>query len=149
MTAPIDVVLARLEGVRKAGKGWRADSPVTGSKGAVSICEADNGSILIHDFSAAGVHEVLAAIGLKPGDLFPERERPQSAADRKANRDALAMVGLRSAAEVIGRESKVVLAAVGSLLKGEALPLAEVERLRLAGERIDAVRDALACEVRA
>jgi hypothetical protein len=148
MSRPIDVVLERLQNVRKAGRGWRADSPVTGSKGAVSIAEADNGSVLVNDFSAAGVHEVLAAIGLRPSDLFPTSERAQTPADRKANRDALALVGLRSAAEVIGRESKVVLAAVGWLLKGEALPDSEIERLRLAGERIDAVRDALACEVR-
>jgi hypothetical protein len=40
-----------------------------------------------------------------------------------------------------------VLAAVGAVMKGEALPLTEVERLREAGRRIDAVRDALACEV--
>jgi hypothetical protein len=145
---PVDVVLSKLEGVRKAGKGWRADSPVTGSKGAVSICEADSGAVLVNDFSAAGVHEVLAAIGLKPGDLYPPREHPQSAADRRANRDRLALTGVRAAAEVIGRESKVVLAAVGWLLKGEALPDSEIERLRLAGERIDAVRDALSCEVR-
>jgi hypothetical protein len=54
---------------------------------------------------------------------------------------------LRSAAEVIGFESKVVLAAVGAVMKGEALPLTEVERLREAGRRIDAVRAALSCEV--
>jgi hypothetical protein len=149
MSRPIDVVLGRLEGVRKAGKGWRADSPCGNrSRGALSIAESDAGGVLLCDFSGYSAAEVCDAIGLKVSDLYPERAKEQSPADRRENRRALALASVQSAAEVIGRESRVVLAAVGSLLKGEALPLAEVERLRLAGERIDAVRDALSCEVR-
>jgi hypothetical protein len=148
MSRPIDVVLERLPNVRRCGRGWRADSPVTGSKGAVSICEADSGAVLVNDFSAAGVHEVLAAIGLQPSDLYPPRERPQSAADRRANRDRLALTTVRAAAEVLAAEALVLLAAAGWLRSGEPLPESEVERLRLAERRIDAARDALACEVR-
>jgi hypothetical protein len=148
MSRPIDVVLERLPNVRKAGKGWRADSPVTGSKGAVSICEADSGAILLNDFSAASVTEVLSAIGLRPSDLFPPSEKSQTPADRRENRDRLALTGVRSAAEVLATEGTIVLSAVGWLLKGEVLPDSEAERLREAGRRIDAVRAALSCEVR-
>jgi hypothetical protein len=148
MTRPIDMVLARLENVRRSGRGFRADSPCgSKSRGALSIAESDAGGVLLHDCSGFSVAEVCDAIGLKVSDLFPERAKEQTPADRKANRDAMALVGLRSAAEVIGFESKVVLAAVGAVMKGEALPLTEVERLREAGRRIDAVRAALSCEV--
>jgi hypothetical protein len=145
---PVDLVLSKLEGVRRSGRGWRADSPVSGSKGAVSVAEADNGSVLICDFSAAGVHEVLAAIGLQPSDLYPPSERAQSAADRRANRDRLALTTVRAAAEVLAAEALVLLAAAGWLRSGEPLPESEVERLRLAERRIDAARLALSAEVR-
>jgi hypothetical protein len=144
---PIDLVLSKLEGVRRSGRGWRANSPCSGSKGAVSVAESDAGGVLLCDFSGYSAAEVCDAIGLKVSDLFPERERPQSASDRRENRRALALASVESAAAVIGFESKVVLAAVGAVMKGEALPLTEVERLREAGRRIDAVRAALSCEV--
>jgi hypothetical protein len=149
MSRPIDLVLSRLQGVRKSGRGWRADSPVTGSKGAVSICEADSGAVLLNDFSAASVTEVLSAIGLRPSDLYPPRAKEQSPADRRENRRALALASVQSAAEVLAAEGTIVLSAVGWLLTGEPLPESEVERLREAGRRIDAVRAALSCEVRA
>jgi hypothetical protein len=145
---PVDRILERLENVRRFNRGWRADSPCGNkSRGALSVAEADSGGVLLRDHSGYTVAEVVEALGLRMTDLFPPRAREQTPADRKANRDAMALVGLRSAAEVIGFESKVVLAAVGAVMKGEALPLTEVERLREAGRRIDAVRDALACEV--
>jgi hypothetical protein len=145
---PVDRILERLENVRRFNRGWRADSPCGNkSRGALSVAESDAGGVLLCDFSGYSAAEVCDAIGLKVSDLYPERAKEQTPADRKANRDAMALVGLRSAAAVIGFESKVVLAAVGAVMKGEALPLTEVERLREAGRRIDAVRDALSCEV--
>jgi hypothetical protein len=149
MSRPIDVVLGRLEGVRRCGRGWRADSPCgSRSRGALSIAESDAGGVLLCDFSGYSVAEVCDAIGLKVSDLYPERAKEQTPADRKANRDAMALTGARAAAEVLAAEGTIVLSAVGWLLKGEPLPEVEVERLRMAGRRIDAVRDALACEVR-
>jgi hypothetical protein len=149
MTAPIDVVLARLEGVRKAGKGWRADSPVTGSKGAVSICEADSGAALIHDFSAASVTEVLSAIGLKPGDLYPERAKEQTPADRRANRDRLALTGVRAAADALLHEALVLGALAGAIRSGSPIEESDAARIGDAIEAIDRVRLALSAEVRA
>jgi hypothetical protein len=148
MSRPIDMVLARLENVRRSGRGFRADSPCGNkSRGALSIAESDAGGVLLCDFSGYSVAEVCDAIGLKVSDLYPERAKEQTPADRKANRDALALTGARAAAEVLAAEGTIVLSAVGWLLKGEPLPEVEVERLRMAGRRIDAVRAALACEV--
>jgi hypothetical protein len=145
---PVDRILERLENVRRFNRGWRADSPCGNkSRGALSIAEADSGGVLLRDHSGYTVAEVCDAIGLKVSDLFPERERPQSASDRRENRRALALASVQSAAEVLAAEGTIVLSAVGAVMKGEALPLTEVERLREAGRRIDAVRDALACEV--
>jgi hypothetical protein len=146
---PVDLVLSKLEGVRRCGRGFRADSPCGNkSRGALSIAESDAGGVLLHDFSGFSVSEVCDAIGLKVSDLFPPSERAQTPADRRENRDRLALTGVRAAAEVLAAEALVLLAAVGAVLRGELLPEVEVERLREAGRRIDAVRDALACEVR-
>jgi hypothetical protein len=113
----------------------------------LSIAEADSGAVLVNDFSGHSVAEVLDALGLRPSDLYPGRERPQSAADRRENRRALALASVQSAAEVLAAEGTIVLSAVGWLLKGEPLPEVEVERLREAGRRIDAARLALSAEV--
>jgi hypothetical protein len=149
MTAPIDQVLARLENVRRSGRGFRADSPCGNrSRGALSIAESDAGGVLLHDFSGFSVSEVCDAIGLRTSDLFPPRAREQTPADRRENRDRLALTGVRAAAEVLAAEGTIVLSAVGWLLTGEPLRESEIERLRLAERRIDAVRAALSCEVR-
>jgi hypothetical protein len=146
---PVDLVLSKLEGVRRFNRGWRADSPCGNrSRGALSVAEADSGGVLLRDHSGYTVAEVCDAIGLKVSDLFPTSERAQTPAARRENRRALALASVQSAAEVLAAEGMIVLSAVGWLLKGEVLPDSEAERLREAGRRIDAVRAALSCEVR-
>jgi hypothetical protein len=146
---PVDLVLSKLEGVRRSGRGWRADSPVSGSKGAVSVAEADNGSVLICDFSAAGVHEVLAAIGLKPGDLYPPSERAQTPAARRENRDRLALTAARAAADALLHEALVLGALAGAIRSGSPIEESDAARIGDAIEAIDRVRLALSAEVRA
>jgi hypothetical protein len=148
MSRPIDVVLGRLEGVRRCGRGWRADSPCgSRSRGALSIAESDAGGVLLCDFSGYSVAEVCDAIGLKVSDLYPERAKEQTPADRRANRDALALTTVRAAAEVLAAEALVLLAAAGWLRSGEPLPTVELDRLQVAERRIDAARLALSAEV--
>jgi hypothetical protein len=113
----------------------------------LSIAEADSGAVLVNDFSGHSVAEVLDALGLRPSDLYPGRERPQSAADRRENRRALALASVQSAAEVLAAEALVLLAAAGWLRSGEPLPEVELDRLQVAERRIDAARLALSAEV--
>ena len=70
----IDELLARLEGVRRSGRGWMALSPTRAERTpSLKIDLGDDGRILLHDFGDAtiSISEICAAIGIAPRDLFP------------------------------------------------------------------------------
>ncbi len=77
MTAPIEVVLARLDGVKPVGKGkWMARTPTRDDKTpSLSIRELDDGRVLLHDFGGDNTAAVLDAIGLAFADLSPGGDR--------------------------------------------------------------------------
>ena len=71
----IETVLDRLEGVRKVGDGWQAKCPSHEDRHpSLSIGVGDDGRVLLKCQANCETTDVLAAIGLKLGDLF-ERER--------------------------------------------------------------------------
>lgn len=150
MSAPVDRILARLEGVRRSGPGWRANCPIGHrSRGTLAIAEADTGAVLMRCHAGCAAAEIVAAVGLTLADLFPPRERAeQSAADRRENRERLALANVRDAAQMIDNELYVILIAIAMQARGEALSEQDQERLRLAHERIAGARKALAREVR-
>jgi len=65
-------VLDRLAGVRQSGEcRWMARCPSHEDKSpSLSIRETEDGRILIHCVASCEVGDVLAAIGLRMGDLF-------------------------------------------------------------------------------
>jgi len=67
-------LIGRLEKVKRSGRNVRAVCPVHGSKGqTLSVTEKDGGYIVAHCFSCgAGGPEVVKALGLPVGLLFPE-----------------------------------------------------------------------------
>lgn len=69
------ILLDRLDGVRPSGAGrWVARCPAHPDRSpSLSIRELNDGRVLIHDFAGCPPGDVLAALGLSLGDLFPER----------------------------------------------------------------------------
>lgn len=65
-------LLDRLERVRKTGPGrWIARCPAHADrKPSLSVCEGDDGRVLVHDFGGCKIGDVLAAVGLTIADLF-------------------------------------------------------------------------------
>lgn len=133
-----DVLLSRLEGVKRTGQGrWVAKCPAHDDRTpSLSIRETDDGRVLVHDFGGCDTGTVLQAVGLTFSDLFPDRDlghhvkperRPFPAAD------VLAAVAF---------ESMVVLAAASSLLAGDPFKLHDKERLTLAVSRIQTALEA-------
>jgi hypothetical protein len=146
---PVELVLSRLENVRRSGPGWRADSPCgKRSRGALSIAESDSGGVLIHDFSGYSVREVVEAIGLSLSDLFPTRAKPQTAAELRENREKLALAGARAAATILALEALVLRDAARSIRNGEPFSDEDLARIDEAAEKIDAARIALSRHVR-
>lgn len=74
-TRPIDVVLSRLQGVRKTGDGYTAHCPAHDDRQqSLSIGEGRNGEVLLHCFAGCRTEDIVAALGLAMSDLFPKKE---------------------------------------------------------------------------
>lgn len=88
---PAEILLSRLQKVRRTGKGrWMACCPAHQDRSAsLSISELDDGRTLLHCFAECQTSDVLAAVGLTFVDLMPEsisgehkpRRRPFDALD--------------------------------------------------------------------
>lgn len=116
MTAPIDLVLQRLDKVKANGPGkWKACCPAHDDKDpSLSIREAGDGKVLLHCWAGCDTADVLAAIGLTVRDLFP------AGGERFVHR------GPSKAAQQL--EATVISIAVEQLRQG--MPLSDVDRER-------------------
>lgn len=78
MNPVLQNVLSRLQGVRKDGRGWKALCPAHNDrKPSLKIDEAEDGKVLLKCFAGCGTEDIIAAIGLKMSDLYPEpKQRP-------------------------------------------------------------------------
>lgn len=137
-SSAIDLLLGRLERVRQTGPGqWTARCPGHQDKSpSLSVKQCDDGTILLHDFGGCGAADILAAVGLELRDLFPERLKPQTPAERRVAREALKRDSWRAALGVLSREATVVGCAAGMLRQGHALSPEDDNRLALAMRRI-------------
>lgn len=128
-----EAILSRLDRVKPVGRGrWRAQCPAHESKSGASlaITELDDGRVLLHDFGGCSVDEVLAALGLKLEDLFPER--PQSDSVRRERRPWTVSQGL----DVLDYETNLICVAALNIGNGAALKPQDCERVLVARERI-------------
>ena len=134
----IENLLARLDRVKRTGPGsWIARCPAHEDRGpSLSIRETDDGRILLHDFGGCGPHDVLAAVGLTFGDLFPSG--PVTHHGRPERRPFPAADVLRA----VAFEALVVGAAAAALLAGQPFGEADRARLILAASRIQAALNA-------
>lgn len=141
-----DILLSRLQGVRRSGDGWRADCPNghRKAKGSLAINEGSDGTVLLHCFGCGDVAGILSAVGLELADLFPERIRDPSPEGRQRAREAFKRSSWAAALRVLSREATVVLVAAGMLREGHALTADDDTRLTLAMERINGAREVLA-----
>jgi hypothetical protein len=140
-------LLARLDGVHRSGKGWRAHCPNPAhakARGSLSITKADDGRILLACFACHDTPAILGTLGLELADLFPERIRDPSPEARRTAREAFKRDGWRAALGVLSRESGIVVLAARDLLAGQVLPADDVARLALAEDRITRAREVLA-----
>jgi len=147
MTARTDVLLARLQHVRKSGpSSWRADCPNghQRARGSLAITESDDGRILVTCFACHDTPAVLAAIGLELADLYPERIKDPTPEGRRRAREAFKQSAWAAALRVLEREATVCIVAAGMLRAHLALTNDDDARLATAMERIRDARAVLA-----
>ena len=142
--SPLDALLARVDRPRRAGEGFRAKCPSCGGNGLkLSIGETSTGAVLLHCFGGCAPAEVLAAVGLQLGDLFPERLRPMTDAERRDARERTRMAQWQAALEVLCKEAAIVYLAQQQLVRWQFLSEDDDMRLKAAEERIANARDVL------
>lgn len=135
--ASADVLLHRLDGVQRAGTGWRARCPACeGRSRKLSIAESD-GRVLLHCFGGCTAADVLGAVGLGWKDIMPPRSWPMSREEQRRASRAIREAGWRAALATLSLESKIVaLAARDIHYLGGLQSSRDLDRLSLAVERI-------------
>ena len=131
-SASAEPLLQRLDGVQKAGTGWRARCPsCTGRSRALSIAESE-GRILVHCFAGCSGDDVLGAVGLRWSDLHPPRSWPQSPEERRRALRVMREAGWSAALATLAQDATVLHLAAIQLARLEPLTQADQERLALA-----------------
>lgn len=138
------VLLSRLDRVRKAGTGWSARCPAHEDRSAsLSVSTGTDGRLLVHCFAGCAIGDVLGALGMTVSDLFVRRLRDASPEARGEARRLAMQADWSAALGVLEREAGVVLIAGLDLANGKSLEPNDHGRLTLAIERISAARRVL------
>lgn len=132
--SPVDAVLQQLHKVRKSGPAsWSARCPAHDDSGpSLAIRETDDGRVLMHCFAGCSVHNVLAAIGMDIGDLFPAKPQSPGAGSPRERRPWRASDLLRLASH----ESTVALLVAADIAAGRRVSDADRKRLLEASARL-------------
>lgn len=144
MSANIEALLARLEGLQKSGEGWRARCPGCGGRSRkLSVTAGDDGRILMHCFGGCDAAVVVQAAGLTVADLFPQRLAADTPEERRRRQRLAREAQWGAALDVLGLEAGVVLVAARQMADGAPLMPEDHHRLVQAGDRIDGARGVL------
>jgi len=125
----VTTLLSRLSGVRGRKGSWMACCPAHEDRSpSLSVKELQDGRILMHCFGGCGTDDVLGALGLAMGDLFPKclGELPQRRGDFTA------MDALRA----LTFEGTVVALVASDMAEGKAVSEVDAQRVRQSVGRI-------------
>jgi hypothetical protein len=126
----INNLLGRLNKVKSTGRNsYLACCPAHDDRSpSLSIKEEADGHILLHCFAGCSAVDVVGAIGVDIGDLFPEQIHYKAPVKKKFYATDIL--------EAIKYESQIVLLAAFELKKNKSLDETDLQRLQLAYERI-------------
>ena len=126
----INNLLGRLNKVKSTGRNsYLACCPAHDDRSpSLSIKEEADGRILLHCFAGCSAVDVVGAIGVDIGDLFPEQVHHKAPVKKKFYATDIL--------EAIKYESQIVLLAAFELKKNKPLDETDLQRLQLAYERI-------------
>lgn len=138
----IDDFIARLDGARQRRPNqWMALCPAHDDKRPSLLVETgDDGRLLVYCYAGCGAAEVVAAVGLRLADLFPKRE----ADDQRRHIRHRPTIEARDVIDALDRERLLVLTIAQDVVSGKTLKAADLERLSLAGHRMQRLREIVA-----
>lgn len=118
--------LGRLEGVRRTGEGrWLCRCPAHQDRTpSLTVRETDDDRLLVHCFAGCAFEDVLAAVGMEPADLMPEKlhghKRPWEGVPGYRQGELMKAVVL---------EANILKLALGQLMKGVELSVDDLRRV--------------------
>jgi hypothetical protein len=125
----IENILSRLEKVKGRNGAYTACCPAHSDKSpSLAIRELDDGRILLKCFGGCSVQEIMGAVGMEMGDLFPDTNKDLPPVKRKYYASDL----LR----VIEFEAWVVSVAAHTMSTGKKLSDIDRDRMKVATARI-------------
>ena len=137
-STPTNLLLARLENVKPAGRGYRAACPAheSKSKSTLSLKETDDGRVLLHCFAGCSAIEIVHGLGLELADLFerPITVNPTPQQQRELH-DKSKMALWKSCRDDLIVEMNILLLGAGDLYQGKTLSQEDMDRMLLAGKR--------------
>lgn len=87
----VQEILQRLKNVQRCGDGWRALCPAhPDTKPSLSVREGADGRILLCCHAGCATERVVAALGLRMADLFPDRHGPKAKTSSRPTRKIVA-----------------------------------------------------------
>lgn len=110
MSAPLDALLARLQGVKRCGDGFVALCPAHEDHSpSLSVSKGRDGRVLLHCFGGCSVESVCEALQIRVSDLFSglcDSRKPEPGIVRNAQKQ---LTGLRSCLTPRDRERAVTV----------------------------------------
>lgn len=134
---PAEKFVQRLGKVKGRNGSWTAQCPAHEDKSpSLSVRETGDGRVLVHCFGGCDIQSVLGAVGMDMTDLFPDRpERVDGQPSRQVKPAFYASDLLR----IASFECLVVMIAAYDMAKGKRLSNEDMERLKVAQQRIEEV----------
>jgi hypothetical protein len=131
-------ILDRLERVKQTGpRRWVARCPAHDDRSpSLSICELDDGRVLLHDFGGCGIDGVLAALGLGVSDLFEK-----SLAGSQEFQATHSRVPARDLLVILDHELTVAVFILDEIVRRRTVNESQVQRLIKAANRVGRARD--------
>lgn len=125
----LELVLSRLEGVRKSGAGYVAKCPAHQDRSPSLSIEDRDGRILLHCFAGCETWDVLLSMGLRFSDVMPER-----VGEFRSGRGPA--VSAADVMRALAAESAVIAICASDIAEGKPLDALDAQRARIASGRI-------------
>jgi len=136
---PAERFVSRLGKVRGRNGSWTAQCPAHEDKSpSLSVRETEDGRVLVHCFGGCAVHDVVGAVGMDMTDLFPpDDKRKDYPVEGKPSMRSLFYAS--DLLRIASFECLVVMIAAYDMSKGRRLSDEDMERLKVAQQRIEEV----------
>jgi hypothetical protein len=131
-------LLNRLEKVKGSKGRWTACCPAHADRSpSLAITQLDDGRILLKCFAGCSVYEIVTAVGMDIGDLFPEENKLGYTHDTQSKKSERRPFYATDLMRIIHFEALITSIAAFDLAEGRQVSTEDRKRLKTAFERIN------------